>query len=265
MRFSIDDLRALTLYSPDDAAGGAESDPDAQPDPNPSGQTDEEKERLRAELERAMRERDQASDLARTLADNWHSRQAESESRSQPAPQPDPEPDFDDMTPAQIAAYFKRESEKMIEERVNSAVSNIEQRYNYDRQHDHQRWYQTERRRLESAMRDSGFDDDLVNDIDAFIERENIKPEILSAPGVLERIAQTVIGERVWKEKRTASTRAPSLSSSSRGAIPDDSSRINEELALLRSKGINLSEDEWKEARDVELPFAEMLRDKMGG
>lgn len=262
------------MYTPDPAGGGGEPQPDAGADPqqtDDNGQpqggstpniSPEEIERIRKAQEEQAEQLRQAQQLVQTMAQMYVQRGTTPQSPTTEPDEDDLDFDDDDVSPKELLKRIKKEVRKTMETYSQGILQQV-QTY---AQQNNQRWYSTERERITEQLQKVGMQD-VVDAAERYLRENNITPEVASSPGVFEKAVQLVIGERVLKGQLNSAGRPKPLSATDGAGIPPDgpSREMEEELNFLKSKGIELSPDEWKELRSVEPPVLEVIRNKRGG
>lgn len=249
------------LHQQADGGGGGDSAPDELTAGENPGISAEELSKMREQIEaanrraeEAARENDNLKTWLSTLTAGYDSSdQTRSRHREEPT---EPEPDWDDMSERERMAYLEKRSEKRMREMLEEYISPLNQALSQRVQQDDSRWASSERERALKELHDAGISEVTPEEIDQYMKENNISPEVQAKPGVYRTTAELLLGRKVMEQRRAEAQRAPNLPHGTSYTPETSSAMSKEELEFLRSHGIEVSEEDWKELRKDDSPFA---------
>lgn len=226
--------------------------------------------RLRAEAEHAKREAERVNALLRESllapSDRRQSRHVEEPDEFDSLFASDTDDDEDSPKPKRDPKKIKNAFEKLVSSKVDAARDEFAQSYTRDQQQLLAIIAEGKKKDFIRDLSSQGMSE-LAEDIESYIRDNNISPAQVAMPGVLDVIAQQVVGAKVFSEKRSKAGSLPSSSGRSSDAIFDTSDlfdasdlrRLNDaegleispaRAALLSQKEVTF--DDWKKVRDAE-------------
>lgn len=131
--------------------------------------------------------------------------------------------------------------DKIVAQRVNAAREEFSQGYARDQQQVLSIIAEGKKRDFIRELSQQGLGD-IAEDIESYIKDNNLTPAQIAMPGVLDVIAQTVVGGRAIEEKRKQAKLLSSSGGRSSTILGDDTEMVDEDsLKVLRSEGVNIS------------------------
>jgi len=247
------------LHQQADGGGGGDA-PEEPAGENP-GLSAEELAEMRKQIEEAnrraeeaARENDNLKTWLSTLTAGYDSSDQTRSKRHEDTTEPDP--DWEEMSERERMAFLEKRSEKRMRQMLEEYISPLNQALSQRVQQDDSRWASSERERALKELHDAGISEVTPEEIDRYMKENNISPEVQAKPGVYRTTAELLLGRKVMEQRRAEAQRAPNLPHGTSYTPETNSAMSKEELEFLRSHGIEVNEDEWKELRKDDSPFA---------